>query len=217
LKTPLTSLHLQAQIFERSLKSGDPRAVDPDRVKNYFSLVLRQTKRLAKLIENMLDVSKISAGRLSLEHTPFDLVVFAREFAEILNKNQEQPVQISLNTAVDSLILKGDRDRIEQIFENLLTNAIKYGNGNPIQIEISKDGEFASIKFTDRGIGIARDNLERIFNRFERAVSFNKISGLGLGLFITKQIVIAHRGTIEVKSELGVGSSFTVKLPLQNQ
>jgi signal transduction histidine kinase len=106
-----------------------------------------------------------------------------------------------------------DRARLEQVVTNLLTNAARYGHGKPIDISLAQDGEAVRLVVRDHGIGIAPEDQQRIFERFERASSRN-FGGLGLGLYIARQIVEAHGGTIRVSSELGVGSSFTVELPL---
>ena len=108
-----------------------------------------------------------------------------------------------------------DRFRIEQVFINLLTNALKYGEGKPIEISAAlADGDVARVQFKDKGRGIAKENQQRIFERFERAIHVNEVSGLGLGLYIARQIVSLHHGTIAVESEIGRGSIFTVELPL---
>jgi signal transduction histidine kinase len=106
-----------------------------------------------------------------------------------------------------------DRLRIDQAITNLLTNALKYGDRQPVELRIESVGELVRVSVQDRGIGIAPEDLERIFGRFERAVSSRKISGLGLGLYITRQIVEAHGGQIRVESRLGEGSRFTLELP----
>src|SRR5207237_650146 len=104
--------------------------------------------------------------------------------------------------------------RIEQVLTNLISNALKYGDGKPVTIEVRAEGRAAQIVVRDRGIGISPENLGRIFGRFERAVSARNYGGLGLGLYITRQIVEAHGGSIGVESEQGQGSAFFVELPL---
>jgi signal transduction histidine kinase len=121
--------------------------------------------------------------------------------------------QISL-TDEGSLIGIWDRFRIEQVIANLFTNAIRYGAGHPVTITLYPEGKMAVLQVKDQGIGIAQEDQQRIFLRFERAVSASEISGLGLGLYIVRQILEMHGGTISVQSNIGKGSEFTVKLPL---
>jgi signal transduction histidine kinase len=108
-----------------------------------------------------------------------------------------------------------DRFRLEQALVNLLTNAMKYGAGKPIEVHLSSEGGKALVSIRDHGIGIAKENQERVFSRFERAVGEGTFTGLGLGLYITRQIVLAHDGVIKVQSELGHGSTFTMELPFE--
>ena len=112
-------------------------------------------------------------------------------------------------------MIDGDLFRIEQVMVNLLTNAMKYGSKKPIEIKVESDTHSAKIFIQDHGIGIQNHKLSKIFNRFEQAISHNNISGLDLGLYIAKEIVSSHHGSIQVKSKLGHGSLFTVELPIQ--
>jgi signal transduction histidine kinase len=124
-------------------------------------------------------------------------------------------VQCSLNVDVDeNIFIKGDSFRIEQLLMNLLSNALKYGDRKPVTLELKEMAGKALLSVVDQGMGIGREHQDRIFQKFERAVSARNISGLGLGLFISKQIAEAHNGKISVFSELGQGSRFVVTLPL---
>ena len=117
-------------------------------------------------------------------------------------------------TAADSLFLDADSCRIEQVVENLMINAIEYGQANPISVRVSSENSAAQIIVEDHGLGIAPEVVDRIFDRFERAISARNISGLGLGLYVTRQIVEAHKGSIAVQSRLGEGYKLTVRLPI---
>ncbi len=110
-----------------------------------------------------------------------------------------------------------DSFKIEQVVINLLTNATRYGRGKPVYLSFKREGQMAHIIIRDQGMGIAKENQARIFQRFERAISANEISGLGLGLYIADQIVTMHGGKIRVESEVGQGATFIVELPLDHK
>ena len=137
-----------------------------------------------------------------------------REAAEGLGEQLTQSGSELVLVAEDEVPDSWDRHRIEQVVIIVLTNAIKYGGGKPIEISLARDGEHAVLRLRDQGIGISADHQVRIFERFERAVSSRNFGGLGLGLWIARQIVEAHGGTIAVRSESGHGAEFTVQLPL---
>lgn len=187
----------------------------PNEIAVRLRSALRQTRRLGDLINELLDVSRIMHGRLQPERSRVDL---ASVVADVVDR-----YQIALEKSGSELELRGidrpiigywDALRIDQIVDNLLSNAIKYGEGKPIVVEIFEDGETAHIVVQDHGIGISPADQERVFGRFERAVSTRYYGGFGLGLWITRQVVEAHGGTIRVQSALGKGSTFEVILPL---
>lgn len=135
-----------------------------------------------------------------------------------INRYNEAAQKIGsvLHTSIESEIIGlWDQSRLESMVVNLLTNAIKYGNGNNIEVKLERHGDFATFMVQDHGIGISKDDQGRIFKKFERAASFKNYSGLGLGLYITNEIVRAFHGTIKMESELGQGSTFTVEIPLK--
>jgi len=211
LKTPLTSLKIQSQYLERELSRG--KTLGDGRMSKFVILLDKQIDRLTKLVEMMLDVSKISSGNLQIEKQSFDLVELIRDVTGLLEFQIKGSGVSFVFDLPGSLVLHADRYRIEQVLENLLTNAIKYGENKPIEIRASDSAEHIIFSVKDDGVGIADVDLKRIFNRFERAVSRHNISGLGLGLYISKGIVDAHSGRLEVESELGGGSTFIVYLP----
>lgn len=213
LKTPISSLKLQTQVLQRDIKRHLNEYYTSERMNNVLSLFDRQVDRLTDLVETMLDVSRISNGRLIIDRRNVDLTDIVRETVSAL---QFEKVRIDIDVP-ESLPVRVDSLRIQQVVENLLSNAIKYGAGKPVSIRIQESSHYAEMSFTDQGLGIAPESLAIIFDRFERAVSARHISGLGLGLYITKQIVDAHGGTITVESKLGVGSVFTVRLPLATE
>jgi len=211
LRTPLTPLQIH---FQRLLGSGRNDAlVAPEQLQRILERCERQVHRLQALIDNLLDVSRISSGRLRLQTETVDLAEIVREvsgrFAEELAAAECQLVLQS----VASVVGQWDRLRLEQVVTNVLGNAIKYGGGKPIEIEVEETPEGGRLRIADHGIGIANADLTRIFQRFQRAVSSRSYGGMGLGLYITRQIVDAHCGSIQVESNPGAGSVFVVELP----
>jgi signal transduction histidine kinase len=216
LKTPLTSLHLQLQIMARLLRKPDlSLEAKIDRMDRGFAVCERQSRRLTSLLDELLDLTRIRLGKLQLVKAETNLSALCNEAIErfrIENPN----LTIRLHTVEDATV-KGNWDptRIEQILTNLISNAIKYGDGKPIDIFFSEspEKERVFLEVRDEGVGIQEDMLEKIFLRFERAPETDAISGLGLGLYITRQIVEAHGGKISAESKLGSGSTFRVALP----
>ncbi|MGE0527716.1 MAG: PAS domain S-box protein, partial [Bdellovibrionales bacterium] len=214
LRTPVTTLLLSIQILERRLRKGDLAALDPKNIQDVVDTSNRQLKQLTTLIEDMLDVSRAAEGRLKYNFVDFDLRASVRRGIEYsLPQFQQRRVLVEYDLQ-ESVLVRGDPSRLEQVVVNLLTNALKYGNNKPVRVSTWRDDCWALIGVQDQGIGIGEDNKDRIFERFERAISANEVSGLGLGLFISKEIVEAHGGKITVESELGRGSEFKVWLPL---
>ena len=212
LKTPLTSLKLQAQLFLRDVKKGDESVFAKERVTQIFMQTDKQTTRITRLVDDMLDVARIRSGKLSVEREEFDLCELVNESIERL-KSQFSGKEIPELSGETKVIGSWDKFRIEQVVTNLFTNAIRYGDGKPVKVEIKNLKDSIILTVTDQGIGIEKEAHTKIFDRFERAINANEVSGLGLGLFITKQIVVAHGGKIWVESEVGLGSTFFVELP----
>ncbi len=213
LKTPVTSLKLQLQLTRRNVKPELNLAPTPEKLAKVLDVSTRQVERLTALIEDLLDISRIESGKMSYQ---FELVDLSALVGEVLERFTDQlntktgPFDVTLSAPVT---VECDRFRIEQVVTNLITNALKYGMGKTIRVSVSIDVGCARISVQDSGMGIAPENQEKIFDRFERAIGSGNISGLGLGLYITKQIVDAHRGKMKVVSELGAGATFTVELP----
>lgn len=214
LKTPLSSLKLQTQLIERDIKKNATEYYPIKKVQDLLGIFDRQINRLTELVETMLDVSRISADRFTLEPQSFNFSQLIREISSSLqtpNMNTTFAFQLELP---EELMILADPARIRQVVENLLTNAIKYGEGKPIFVKLSEKNQRAELVVQDHGLGIAAEFTHKIFDRFERAISAKNISGLGLGLYITKKIIEAHSGSISVQSTLHEGSTFTVSLPL---
>lgn len=214
LKTPLTSLTLQNQMRRRQLEKGDQSVLEETKYLRMIDADHHQLRRINRLIDDMLDIARIRAERLTMHKEEFEFCTFIEDVIERFTPQMSAvgcDLSISLNTSV---ILNADRYRIEQVVVNMLTNAMKYGAGKPVRIEVTRTNYKISFLVHDNGPGIDQKDVERIFQRFERAVSGREISGLGLGLYISRQIVEQHDGTLFVTSELGKGSTFVMELPL---
>jgi PAS domain S-box-containing protein len=173
----------------------------------------RQINRLSRLVGELLDVTRIDAGRLALTLEEFDLCELVREtvdrFAPELERDK---IAVRLSAPVP-VVGRWDRSRLEQVTTNLLTNAIKFGRNEPVEINVRETPTGVMLEVVDHGIGIPADRQPSVFDRFQRAVSSRHFAGLGLGLFISRQIVEAHGGRLSLESKPGVGSVFRVELP----
>jgi PAS domain S-box-containing protein len=213
LRTPLTSLKLEVANLARLARKGgigadhsSPLAVKVERID-------AQTGRLHRLIDELLDVSRIASGRLELQLEEVDLTQVTNEVGLRFSEEAKRSgCQLTID-AVKPIVGCWDRSRIDQVITNLLSNAIKYGQGKPIDIGVTADDHRALLMVRDQGLGIADRDHARIFDRFERAASSRNYGGIGLGLWIVKQIVDTLGGTVSVDSEPGTGSQFTVELP----
>ena len=173
----------------------------------------RQLDRLQLLVDQLLDVSRIRGGRLALDRSEVDLRSLVTDVIARFQPELDR-MQVQLTQDLQPVVGDWDRSRLDQVVSNLLSNAIKYGEGKPVDIALSVNQQQACLMVGDRGIGIAAADTDRIFDRFERAASAHSFSGLGLGLYIARQIVRAHGGDIRVESAAGEGSRFFVDLPL---
>jgi signal transduction histidine kinase len=213
LKTPLTSLQLQIQALRRNARLGRLEALEPRRLLPVLETLGRQGDRLAKLVQELLDVSRMAGGGLTLAPAPMDLVALVREVLDE-HRTRAKAAHTKLSLRGDAEV-QGvwDRDKLEHVIENLVANAIKYGAGKPVEVTIEATADEARITVRDEGIGIPQEDQARIFGRFERAVSKQHYGGFGLGLWIVQQMVEAHGGKVSVQSEPGKGATFTVTLP----
>ena len=214
LKTPLNTLILEVQLRKLQLGRNNLAAFSEDRLRQMVDKDERQIQSLIRLIDDMLDVSRIRTGKLSIRPSRADLGKLAASVVENFAPQMEASGCTLLFQRPEPIIGVWDEFRIEQVLANLLTNAMRYGAGKPVQVSVSATTEGACIEVRDQGIGISQKSLERIFCQFERAEGSESSAGLGLGLFIAEQIVKAHNGRIQVVSEEGKGALFRVLLPL---
>lgn len=212
LKTPLTALRMQLQVIPRYLK--DTAVPGKGSLQTLFRNSLRQLEQFSGLVDNLLDVSRASAARMTLNLERVDLSQAVRTVVEHYQSELKE-AGCSVEENLASIQGYWDPIRIEQVVVNLLTNAMKYGAGKPIEISTWIDGDQARLVVSDHGIGIKKEDQKKIFERFERVAPLTGYRGLGLGLYITREIVKGHGGSIRVESEPGRGSTFIVELPLQ--
>jgi signal transduction histidine kinase len=213
LKTPLTSLIGYAQLFQRraersgSLSEADQRAL---------GVIVDQASRLSRMVAALLDIARIESGQLSISRAPLDLCELARRVAEEA-RHQVEDHPIAIACPAEPLMIQGDDLRLEQVLQNLIQNAIKYSPpGSPVAVRVDRQGAYAAVAVADRGIGIPEAALSQLFQRFYRApnVDERQISGMGIGLYVVREIISLHDGMVEVESVEGQGSTFRVRLPL---
>ncbi|MES2686478.1 MAG: hybrid sensor histidine kinase/response regulator [Pseudomonadota bacterium] len=217
LRTPLNTLFLEAQLRKMQLDRGNTAIFDAAYLQKMVARDKLQVQNMVRLIDDMLDVTRLRNNRLSIRPSEVNLpVLLERVIGNLAHQAASSGCSISLH-AEQPVIGFWDEFRIEQVVINLLTNALRYGEGKPVDVRMTPLDEGVRIDVRDGGRGISGADQKRIFGQFERAVSHegDKTGGLGLGLYITHQLVQAHGGSITVKSQPGEGSVFTVRLPLQ--
>lgn len=213
LRTPLNGLILDVQLRRLRLEQGRMDAFTADKLREMVARDERQIRSLSRLIDDMLDVSRIRTGKLSVRPEPGDLGVLAGSVVESLAAqytNTGTPIDLHVEGPAPVMM---DEFRIEQVLANLLTNALRYGGGKPVSVRVAAEGEQVRAEVRDQGLGISEEDQARVFEQFERVSGTSVAQGLGLGLFISEQIVQAHGGRIELSSRLGEGSCFSVVLP----
>ena len=214
VRTPLNGLILETQLRKMHLARDNAAAFALDKMHAMVDRDERQIKSLIRLIEDMLDVSRIRTGKLSIRPSRFDLSTLVRGLLQNFAP-QIDAAESSVTLDADHPVIGNwDEFRIEQVISNLITNALRYGAKSPISVKVYSEGAEARVEVRDLGIGISEENQKRIFLQFERVTAKHAVAGLGLGLFISEQIVTAHGGSITVESRIGEGALFRVCLPL---
>jgi PAS domain S-box-containing protein len=210
LRTPLTSLLLQIEMGRRALVDNQ---VDQKAVLRGLSSSEVQARKLSALIDSLLDVARLRTGRLTIQPEELDIGQVVSETVGTMSPDAER-AGCAIEVSVPGKIMGcWDRGRIEQVLRNLLSNAMKFGAGHPIEVRLAVAADVVQISVRDHGVGLAREDQTRIFGRFERAVSTRHFGGLGLGLYVSAQILRAHNGSLRVESEPGQGATFIVELP----
>jgi two-component system CheB/CheR fusion protein len=208
LKTPVAALHGYIQLVDRHLgEDGSAQA------RTYTARSLAQTRKIGELIERLFDVSRIQAGRLELATAPVDLVALVRDAVDVAETLPKAPaVRVAPNRG--PILVQADAGRLEQVFVNLLSNAVEHASASPtIDVSVRRSGSTAVVEVRDHGPGIARDEIPLLFQPYTR-LGQKRSAGLGLGLYLAREIVLAHGGTIEAESTLGEGTVITTRLPL---
>jgi signal transduction histidine kinase len=213
LKTPLTALKLQIEMAKKVIDREGAESLQPQKIKKIIERTHQDILRITRLVDDMLDVSRIENEKFNIHLEYFHLEEFIEAFLDRISTLKHfHLIEVNINAPV---MVRWDRFRIEQVILNLITNAIRYGNSSPIKLTISSGGGFAYIEVKDEGRGISLDRQKKIFERFERGSEDKAVDGLGLGLYISREIMKHHHGEILLESALGKGSTFLLKLPVK--
>ncbi|UVW27762.1 hybrid sensor histidine kinase/response regulator [Massilia sp. H6] len=217
LRTPLNTLFLEAQMRSLQLKRGTLASIEPKQFDAMIKRDERQIKAMIRLIDDMLDVSRMRSGQLSIRPGQVELMHLLERVVSDLSL-QAAATGCSLSLREHHRVVGcWDEFRIEQVVVNLLTNAMRYGGGQPVEVSVRYTGDVVRIDVRDEGKGISPDDLDRIFEPYERGARNGEPKGLGLGLYISRQLAMSHGGELRVSSKPGEGSTFTLVLPCCEQ
>ena len=215
LKTPLTVLELHVAALRRLTRSSPTTPLSDERVQSKCEIMVKQVERLNVLINDLIEVGKITAGRLELSRESIDLGELVRSvLARMQDAIRRSGSEVALHAGVP-VVGAWDRHRLEAVVTHLVSNALKFGEGKSVEVTVEAAAERAILRVRDHGIGISQSDQRRIFERFERAVSERHYGGFGVGLWIVRQAVEANGGEVHVRSGDGGGSEFSVELPLR--
>lgn len=216
LKTPLTSMLLQIQAALHNIRNVSLAQFSVEHLMAMLKNTENQTKRLSRMINDLLQVSIITTGKLDLELEEVNMTGLVNEILQDFSERLERDNYTINFKKGNAVIGHWDRVRIEQAVTNLISNAIKYGNKQPIDISVGQSHSIAKLTIRDHGIGVSKKQQTKVFELFERGVSQSEYRGLGVGLYITDQIVKAHGGKLLLHSKEGKGATFTIELPIKN-
>jgi len=213
LRTPLNTLFLETQMRSLQLKRGNTAAFAPQPMEAMIQRDERQIKSMIRLIDDMLDVSRMRSGKLSIRPAQVELINLLERVVSDLSLQAATTGSSLTLRPHDGVTGCWDEFRVEQVIVNLLTNALRYGCGQPVEVSVERSGDLVRIDVRDQGKGIAPSDLERIFEPYERGARNGEPKGLGLGLYISRQLAISHGGELRVTSKPGEGSVFSLVLP----
>ncbi|MBQ5946657.1 hybrid sensor histidine kinase/response regulator [Massilia sp. ST3] len=217
LRTPLNTLFLETQMRSLQIRRGNAAAFSPDQMEAMVRRDERQIKAMIRLIDDMLDVSRMRSGKLSIRPCNVELVsLLERVVSDMALQAASTGTTLTL-VPHDPVVGCWDEFRIEQVVVNLLTNALRYGGGQPVEVSVQLDGDRVQVDVRDQGKGIAATDIERIFEPYERGARNGEPKGLGLGLYISRQLAVSHGGELRVASKPGEGSTFSLHLPCTEQ
>jgi signal transduction histidine kinase len=218
LKTPLTTVVLHLQSTLHNIRNVSLSEFSVEHLLKVLQSMQNQTNRLSKMINDLLNISLITTHKMELELDQVDLSTLVQDIVDnfkIKEKYQRESSRINLNIK-NGILGTWDKLRLEQALDNLISNALKYGNNNPIIVELERQNSTAVIKIIDQGIGIKPSEIEKIFSLFKRGNVEKDYKGLGIGLYIASNIIALHGGKIDLKSKPNSGSTFTIYLPIKN-
>ena len=215
LKTPITGMKIQTQMFKRAIRNSAPHAYEPTRITEIIHTVDHGLDRMTRLVDDMLDISRIQLGKLAVRCEPTDITTLVAEIIDRL-KPEFAAAGITVHTKLsEGLLCNLDSFRFEQVLTNLATNAIRYAPHAPVEVELKREVNHVVLRFRDHGPGVPKADHERVFKRFERLVSADKTSGMGLGLYICREILEAHGGSIRIDAETSPGTCFILEFPIE--
>lgn len=214
LRTPLACLNLQLEVLQWELKSNHPEIFRTERISSGFKKQQEHFLRISKIVDNILNESKLAMKPLALQKEKFDLMLMVQEVLDSFRIAAEAAGVEILLEKTGQIMGQWDRYRLEQVMLNLLVNAVKYGKKKPVTVSVSEVGDTAIISVKDNGDGIRPEDHQRVFQKYERVVSDKSIKGMGLGLYICDNFVRAHGGEIRLQSNWGEGAEFRVILPI---
>jgi signal transduction histidine kinase len=213
LRNPLSPIYLQVQVLLEQIRRHRGEPIEASWLEPKVELLAKRLARFLERLNHLLDISRATVDRIELELETVDLASVVRELVNSFDRELTVSESPLIFVANEPVMGAWDRLRLEQIVGNLISNAIRYGSGKPIEVRVESDERAARIVVRDHGIGIADSDQQRIFERFERAVPRPRVGSFGIGLWLVRKLCSAMGGTVSVASRVGEGAEFTVALP----